>query len=331
MKLLTNILCCTFLSFLLASCEKEEKPIELPPKPAEVKLLSVDMGKDYSTQIFVDISNGKTTSIDNRSWDLAFDASASGVSIYQNSGKNILIGSTGSRALQPYPNLNTIWRWDPASGDQDSLVLNGCLDHQGQITDSVYLVRIGSAPPFCQFKIKTISSDAYLLLVSDLANTWVKETVVPKDPTKNQVYFTFDNGGAYLNPEPPKDSWHICFLRYRWIYYEFNPPLLYLVSGAFVNQHLVTAVKDSVLDFYSITKADCAPKTFLSRRDAIGYDWKSPDLSNTSKVKYTIRKDYYYFIREKTAGERLFKLRFLDFYDNQGVKGTPKFESQQLN
>jgi hypothetical protein len=314
----------------LAACEKEEKPIELPPKPADVKLLSVNMGKDYSTQIFVDISNGNTTSIDNRSWDLAFDVS--GTAIYQNSGKNMLIGSNGSSEFTAHPDLKSVvWQWDAPSGNKDSLTLRNWVNTEGKQTDSVYFVRFAPSPALYQFKITNNTVQSYTIAVSDMENTWVKETLVYKDTAKAQVYFSFDNRGTYLNPEPSKDSWHICFLRYRWIYYEFNPPLLYLVSGTFINNHLVKAVKDSVLDFYAITAADCAPKTFLSKRDVIGFDWKSPDLSNTSNVKYTIRKDYYYFLKEKTANQRLFKMRFLDFYNDQGVKGTPTFEAQQLN
>jgi hypothetical protein len=331
MKLTGYIYLFPLLCLLLASCEKEEKPVVLPPKPEEVKLLSVDMGKDYTDQIFVNISSGKTTTISNLSWDLAFDASAAGITIYQNSGKNILTANTGTTQFKPYPDLKSmIWKWDEASGHKDSLALKGCITTTGQATDSVYLVRI-NASVYYQFRIKNVTPAAYTVEVSDPAQTWVKETIVSKDPTKNQVYFSFADGGTYMNPEPEKNDWHICFLRYRWIYYEFNPPLLYLVSGVFINTATVTAVQDSVVDFYNVTKADCAAKTFLSRRDVIGFTWKSPDLSNTSNVKYTIRKDYYYFIREHAGDQRLFKIRFIDFYNDQGVKGSPKFEVQQLD
>lgn len=317
-------------AIFLSSCEKEEKPVVLPPKPADVKLLSVDMGKEYTNQIFLNIDNGQSTIIDNRSWDLAFDASASGISIYQNSGINVLTANSGTTEFKPQTNLKSVvWQWDEASGHKDSLALKNCIPSIGNPSDSVYFIRMGST--YYQFRIKSVTLLEYVIEVSDLENTWTKETIISKDPTKTQVYFSFANGGKYMNIEPSKDNWHICFLRYRWIYYEFNPPLLYLISGVFINPEMVTAVKDSVLDFYSITQQDCAAKTLLSKRDVIGFDWKSPDLSNTSNVKYTIRKDYYYFIKENSPSERLFKLRFLDFYNDQGVKGTPKFEVQLLD
>lgn len=319
------------LAIFLSACEKEEKPVVLPPKPADVKLMSVDMGKEYINQIFLNIHNGQSTSIDNRSWDLAFDASASGIAIYQNSGTNILTANSGSTVFKPYTSLKSfVWAWDEASGHKDSLALKNCIPSIGNPSDTVYMIRMSATTAY-QFRIKSVTSLEYVIEVSNLENTWTKETIIFKDPTKTQVYFSFTDGGQYLNFEPTKENWHICFLRYRWIYYEFNPPLLYLISGVHINPQLVTAVKDSVLDFYSVTKADCASKTFLSKRDVIGFDWKSPDLSNTSNVKYTIRKDYYYFIKENIGEQRLFKLRFLDFYNDQGVKGTPKFEVQELD
>ncbi len=324
-----NYITMIVLALLLASCEKEEQPVELPPKPSEVKLLSVDMGKDYRSQVFVDLASGKTQTIDNLSWDLAFDASPQGMAIYQNSGKNVLTANSGSTEFQTNPDTKTIaWKWDPASGNKDSLALKNVFTSQGFVTDSVYYINTGSGK--FQFKIIDITTTEYVIAFTDLANSQSKQLFINKDPRKAQVYFSFDNGGQYLNIEPDLTDWHVCFLRYRWIYYEFNPPLLYLVSGVFVNPALVTSVKDSVLDFYSITKTDCASKTFLSNRDVVGFDWKSPDLSNTSNVKYTIRKDYYYFIKEQSSQQRLFKIRFLDFYNDQGVKGSPKFEVQEL-
>ncbi len=328
MKLVHSIL---FLiaAFLFSSCEKEEKPIVLPSKPAEVKLLSVDMGKDYRSQIFVNLASGKTQTIDNLSWDLAFDASPLGMAIYQNSGKNVLTANSGSTEFQTNPDTKTVvWKWDPASGNKDSLALKNVFTNSGLITDSVYYINTGSAK--FQFKIIAATATEYTLVFSDMANTQSTQITIIKDSRKAQVYFSFANGGQYLNFEPDLTDWHICFLRYRWIYYEFNPPLLYLVSGVFVNPSLVSSVKDSVLSFYNISKDDCASKTFLNSRDVIGFDWKSPDLSNTSNVKYTIRKDYYYFIKEQSADQRLFKIRFLDFYNDQGVKGAPKFEVQEL-
>ncbi|MES2560259.1 MAG: HmuY family protein [Bacteroidota bacterium] len=331
MKLLLNIFLLVGFVSLLTSCEKEETPVVLPTKPADVKLIGVDMGKDYLNQIFVNLQTGQTTAINYQSWDLAFDASSEGIDIFQNGGKNIVIASSGHTKFQhKQPTENLKFKWDEASGKTDSIVLKN-VKKNGKSTDSVYIINRGLAKELLQFQIVSIDDDKYVLDYSDMENTYVKRVHIVKDKTKANVYFSFDNGGTYLNFEPAQTDWHICFLRYRWIYYEFNPPLPYLVTGTFINNHFVTAAVDSSMAFYNITKANALPLQFKNQRDVIGFDWKSPDLGNLSNVKYTIRNYVTYFIREKEAPYQLYKMRFIDFYNAQGVKGSPQFEVQPLH
>lgn len=331
MKALLHISLTICLAILLHSCEKEEPPVVLPPKPADVKLLGVDMGADYHNQIFLNLQTGQVTTVDYHSWDLAFDASRDGEDIFENGGKNITIANTGYTQFQKNQPMQQLrFKWDEACGMSDSLVLKNC--KQGsQMTDTVYVINRGPGRELFQFKIALITDDEYILDFSDMANTYTKRIHIAKDKNKATVYFSFDNGGTYLNFEPAQTDWHICFLRYRWIYYEFNPPLPYIVSGVFINNHFVTAAVDSSMSFYDITKPNTARLYFKSQRDVIGFDWKSPDLGNLSNVKYTIRKQVTYFIKESVVSGRLYKLRFLDYYNAQGIKGSPQFEVQALN
>lgn len=330
MSKLLNISYLICLTLMLHSCEKEELPVVLPSKPADVKLLGVDMGADYRNQIFVNLQTGQTTAVDYLSWDLAFDASADGSDIFQNGGKNITIANSGHTQFQHNQPLQELrFKWDEASGKTDSLILKNC-KRNGKMTDSVYVCNRGPGKELFQFKISLITDHEYVLDFSDMANTYTKRIHILKDKNKANVYFSFDNGGSYLNFEPALTNWHICFLRYRWIYYEFNPPLPYLVTGVFINKHFVTAAVDSSLSFYDITKPHGAGQLFRNQRDVIGFDWKSPDLGNLTNVKYTIRKQVTYFIKETNSSNTLYKMRFLDFYNAQGVKGSPQFEAQEL-
>lgn len=331
MKNLCNIIFISCLALLLHSCEKEELPVTLPPKPADVKLMGVDMGKDYVNQIFVNLQTGTTTTVPYQSWDLAFDATTDGKDIFQNGGKDIRIANSGHTQFQrnqPMPELK--FKWDESCGQSDSLVLKNCMRY-GKPTDTVYVINRGTGKELFQFKIISITDNEYVLDYSDMANTYVKRIHILKDKTKASVYFSFDNGGTYLNFEPAVTDWHICFLRYRWIYYEFNPPLPYLVTGVFINNKFMTAAVDSSITFYNITKNETSGLHFSAQRDVIGFDWKSPDLGNLSNVKYTIRKNVTYLLKQNDSPHQLFKMRFLDFYNTQGVKGSPQFELQQLN
>lgn len=323
------------LGILLSSCEKEESPVTLPPKPDHVHLMKIELGDDYAKQVFVNLETGQTVETDNNAWDLAFDASAPGRSIFINGGKNVLIANAGATQFQSNINpLDLQWKWDAASGIEDSLALRHCFNHSGNSHDSVYVINRGlstSDPEnYFQFQVKSATPHGYTLRFADMHGQQVKDITIPKDPTKSKVYFSFGSGGNYHNFEPAKTDWHFCFLRYRWIYYEFNPPLLYQVTGIYINPGKVSVAIDSTLQFYDIRKEHSLGKHYSSRRDIIGFDWKVPDFKPTG-VEYITRKHVNYFIRESSGSQQVYKIRFIDFYNEQGVKGSPRFEMQVLN
>ena len=64
---------------------------------------------------------------------------------------------------------------------------------------------------------------------------------------------------------------------------------------------------------------------FDDNQNSIGFNWKEYDL--TSGV-YTVFANINYIIRDNEL--RYYKLHFIDFYNDLGVKGYPKFEIQEL-
>lgn len=319
---------------IFSSCEKEETPVTLPPRDLSVQMMSVNMGLEYDKQIFVDLVSGKQNTTDNNLWDLSFDASPMGFQVFMNGGKNVLIANSGFTQFNTISNPSSLlWRWDESSGKPDSIVLGKwCNWNTRQTFDSVYVIDrgLGKDKPdnFFQFKIKAVDANRYLISVADLNGQFLYDSDIKKDASKNLVYFTFANGGSALNIEPQRHQWHFTFLRYRWIYYEFNPPLLYQVCGVHLNRHLVEVAVDSTLNFYDIKLSDGLNQSYSDRRDMIGFEWKYPDFTPNG-VRYRTRNYINYFIREKNSGH-IYKLRFLDFYDDAGNKGSPRFEYQLL-
>ena len=98
-----------------------------------------------------------------------------------------------------------------------------------------------------RMKITSVNSSSYQLKIADIDGNNIHDFTVSKDKNKAHVYFSFENKGTYLNLEPNIDNWHISFLRYRWIYYQFNPPLLYTVTGIYINNKRVKAAVDSTM------------------------------------------------------------------------------------
>lgn len=331
MRNLFQILALSLTCFVLGSCEKEEVPVTLPE--ATGQLIKFNVGKDYNSQVYVDLEQGVVKSFNNNEWDLAFDCGDDNF-IQINGGNNVLIAmNTTSTDLNDKINKSGLkWKWDEANGWNDSLALTGWQKR----ADSIYFIDRGmtykSPERYFQFKVSQLGNDSYKITFTNEHGEELKEHIITKDRSKTLVYFSFLNGGEFKNIEPDKSQWDLCFLSYRWIYYEFNPPLLYRVVGTYINNHYLSVTADSTgKAFENIEAADFDRQQFSTDRDAIGFDWKVPLFQGTD-VSYNTRQYVSYYVRKKQSGlpDKLYKIRFIDFYDDKGVKGSPAFEVKRL-
>lgn len=314
------------------ACEQPEEPVELPK--AQGLKYSYSMGSDYHTQVYASLENGYIKSVPLTSWDLAFDCDPGSKNIYLNGGTGVLIAETevSEYYIKPTSLNQFVWKWDAANGMGDSLAFKNW-HYNGVSRNLVYLVDRGSYYPneerYFQLKVRGANKDGYWIEWVNLYGEDLTLMFIPKDPSKVQVYFSFNHGGCYVNHEPDKKQWDLCFLTYRSVYYEFNPPLLYSVAGAFTNTYQLSALPDSTNSkhFLDVTASDFNGKRLNNNRDAIGFDWKVPVFSG-SGVTYRTRDYVTYYIRKRNgrSGDKLFKVRFIDFYDQNGNKGTPTFE-----
>ena len=119
-------------------------------------------------------------------------------------------------------------------------------------------------------------------------------------------------------------DWDLAFTQYTFIFYEpdYTP---YLVTGVFSNTNGVTVAEDKTMNFADISIDDVPSFAFSSVRDVIGYDWKVYDFDIASFRIYT---EINYIIKD--AEGAYYKHHFIDFYDNNGLKGVPKFTMQRL-
>jgi len=79
------------------------------------------------------------------------------------------------------------------------------------------------------------------------------------------------------------------------------------------------------IPFDEINYENAADFAFSTDINTIGYDWKS---YNFDLSQFTIVENLSYVIT--TNDGIYFKLRFIDFYNDSGEKGAPKFELQDL-
>lgn len=319
----------------LFSCEKIEKPIKLPPKPSgDLKVMQIDLGENYESQVYLNIFDSLPvkTKVKCGDWDLSFECKPNGFRVAINGGASVLIANSGKTKIERVNDPEYLkYKWDDACGGDLLALINWC--NQNFISyDSVYIIDRGpqKQDPFryYQFKIKGVSPFSYFLEIADIKGKNIQKIEVPKNPMKQNTYFSFGEGiPKFFDFEPFKKDWQFCFLRYRWIYYEFNPPLLYTVTGIYINEETISVAVDSSLVFGNITNKNLASFKFSNKRDVIGFDWKNYDFING---KYKTRDYVNYIIKTKEAQPKFFKLRFTDFYSVDGLKGSPKFEIQEI-
>lgn len=325
---------------MLSSCEKEDKAVDKPVQVTE----QIPMGSNYDGQFFYKLSTNTIVSQNSReSWDLAFQASADGYHVFLNSSKLMYAYNTGSTSFDAtYTYSQARNRWDQPSGNADSTAIGewGTLSN-GNVTsfNQVYLVDRGKTSANVALEkrkvvFKGLTNDTYTIEFANLDGTDSHVVDVKKDNNYNLVYLSFDNGGSQVQVEPTKDAWDLEFTQYTHIFYEspVNIPyptdtLPYSVNGVLLNQNGVSVSKDTFNDiaFDSVTINDATTRTYSTRKDAIGWDWKTFQFDDEN---YTINQYYKYYI--KTADGKYYKLRFTDFYDSTGVKGYPTFQYEEL-
>ena len=322
---------CSFLllGLLFASCEKAETPIILPPK-GTAEMSHVDMGDEYLDQFFFDFETGSVVLKSSvNSWDFAFEASPSGYHLLMNGNKNFFIYNTHltdpaavteSKAAAV---ASMSWAFDAPSGLPDSSGVGEWKDASGNSRNEVYIIKF-SDDTYKKFVVASVTDTSYEFKYGDISSTYLNTIHLHKDPNYNFTYFSFDNGGQAVVPEPPKNSWDIVFTRYRHIYYDLDNKA-YPVTGVLLNLFNTTAIADSIHAFESINYALVSGTPFSNHRDVIGFDWKKYNFT-TGMYETDARKCYVV----KTRKQQYWKIHFIDFYSSLGVKGSPTFEFEQI-
>ena len=333
MHLNRYIIVAILLSIGFTSCEKAETPIVLPPSNGS-QMASVSQGINYENQIFFDFeSNTVVKTSQYTMWDLAFEASKDGYHVFMNGGKNVFVYNTGKGVWADvatgyqYGVKDGNYSFDAPCGLPDSTGIGEWRDANGDSKKEIYLIYLKRTNSYKKIIINSVSENSYSLTYGDMSGN-EKTIEIPKDDNFNYAYFSFDNGGSIVSPEPPKATWDIVFTYYRYIYRHLeNFP--YLVSGALLNPYSTTALADSISGYANITYNLVKNKPFSNHRDVIGFDWKDVKIDvGSNSATYSVKPEKCYVI--KTRKNQYWKLHFIGFYDNNGVKGNPSFEFERL-
>jgi hypothetical protein len=311
------------ITMLLTSCFKEDDPVVLPP-PGDAEIFQVSQGENYHRQQYFDLGTTDTLGSEHSAWDLCFEAGSEGWHIWLNGSNLALIANTDTQNFDAVKDtVAASWKWDEASWNVDSTAVGDWRPDR-----MVYILDRGpdksSGDRFRKIIFQSVDEATYELQYAELDGSNERTFTIPKNDAYSFVYFTFDNSGLILDIEPDKQRWDLLFTRYRYIFYDQNPPLPYLVTGILINPEIGVAI-DSISGFAEINYEKALTYSYSSKRDVIGFDWKYFDFDNQA---YVVKHQINYIIRDMEGV--YWKLHFIDFYNQQGEKGYPQFEFQRL-
>ncbi len=320
-----------FLFLLLSSCFEPDRA--LPPYESVYDLLKIEQSI-YNYQIYVDLESGKVLSSNqNSEWLLEFECGPEGYQIRPNTSDYWEAARTGSNSIDSvFDNISGYnWTFDKSDGDPDSTVFHRWvkIDETGrEYSREVYLLGKFNGIGYSDIlKVQFIAVDdrSYTFAIGAADDPSPDTITVQKNNLVNFVqYSRTDNATRTLEPE--KDEWELLFCQYKTILYtDDGIPAPYYVRGVLLNPSGVSAALDSVNLFDEIDYALASGLEYSTAKDAIGYDWKSVKVDESSNsAEYQVRPGYTYLI--KKGEDQYFKIRFISYLGDTGVKGYPSFE-----
>ena len=313
-----------YILILFAGCEQSEIAIEKHPM-GEIEINQISMGSDYSQQIFYSLKNNISKTNTKTAWDLGFDSSKSGSQIIINSSTFSQIAKLEDHFFEdPVSITDLTWGWDNPKGIFNGTAFNTTQNSTTFILDRGYNLN-GTSRGYRKIKIDSINSNGYFIKYAMLDNTELVNIQIKRDSLFNFKYLSFDNNNI-ITIEPEKSNWDLVFTQYTHLFIDNLETPAYLVTGVLTNyMNNVLVAKDTIHSFEEVNIDFIESYNFSNHQDEIGYNWK---IYNFESQSYTVKTDIIYIIKD--VFNRYFKMHFIDFYNDDGEKGYPKFEIQEL-
>lgn len=313
------------LVLFATSCHKEEQPIP-PHPPGDDLQTQIEMGKLYADQVWFDLENNREISRNKKTiWDISFECSPTGTHVTLNSSNNMRAARSGETEIENVTDTTgLIFKWDEPSGNLDSTAIGNWTSHK-----EIYVVdggtdELGNHRGMLKLVIDSLIDSTYYFRFAGWADTEWTSASATKDGTYYYSYFSFTTN-EQLVIAPPKADWDFVFTQYTNAFYELNPPVPYLVTGVLLNPQFAFSAKIFDIPFAEINRDNSLTYPFNTRLDNVGFDWKTFDLN---AGYYTVNSKQNYVIT--THSGKLYKMHFLDWYSEDGIKGTATIEYAEL-
>lgn len=329
--------------FLLTGCFKEDERIE-PYDRGEKITMVAPLTQNYKYQVYINLDQQAIVSSNHKAdFDLMFESSEEGFRIMLNTSGFMKAARTGKYNMtEVVSQAGFSYLFDPSSGNRDSTAIGNWMTVEGTDTtysNEVYVIdrgydEFGNVLGFRKITFDSLIGTSYYFSVANLNGSNAIQGQVNKDPNTNYSYFSFNNGGGQVYPEPSMQSYDLLFTQYTTLLFtNEGSPYPYLVTGVLINPFLTFVARDSLTAFDSISMETMGNAIFTHQLDVIGYNWKDVKGDvESGNVFYEVKPEQVYVLR--TRNEMFFKLRFVNFYATEGPeageKGYPTFEFQRL-
>lgn len=324
---------------LCNSCLKEDKIVKRP------SIIAANIQTDFSTynyQGYYSLKEMKFIKTNLKTdWDLRFDCDEH-FNLWLNSAKFMMVADAGVKNFDDVRDTAGYhFTFDYQSGKRDSNAVNewGDFSTTNPISyNHLYIVDLGrdingNVRGFIKMKIKNFTGNSYEIEYTALGSFGGSRVhlLIPKNADYNYQYVSVAGAGGIVNIEPQKTDWDLWFTQYTtWIYdpsQRFYIP--YLVIGVLTNPYKTEVSFDTLNRFNDIQLLEAQSKIYYQNWDIIGYTWKNAgNVTGGGPVTYTTYPQITYII--KTQLNEYYKMHFIDFYNQSGTKGYPKWEQLQL-
>lgn len=317
-------------------------------------------GPTQPNQVYVDLGGKAMYEVKRNSWDLAFDSSGEfrvrlNGSVYMAAGiikgANSIDDVREDNTIREMKNVVKIGTFDPAnlayiddpSGDPNKTAIQAISDNDAN--NKVYLINMGFDPgedavePGSVLvtgkergwkKVRILKREGgYLLQYADINDSTHKEVMIPKSSGFNFTFYSF-NTNRIVQVEPSKTKWDLNFTVFTNKVDQGGDPKGSYGYSDFIVQNSYGGVKAYKViipagdkNFYKAYNLQSVEENLLSSDfTTIGGTWR--EVAN-AKVLY---KNVFYVIKD--AKGHYYKMRMLDFFNEKGDRGYPKFEYSLL-
>lgn len=322
---------------LCVACFPEDKAVA-PYDRTGLKTATIDVGSNYALQAFYSLQTNSIVRIEPYTfWDLSFDCHPDSFGVFLNTAQLMGVYKVTASSFEEIPNDTAFfankWKYDSPSGFIDSTAIGYWW--VGKSADSIvsknelYVTTLGidangKAFGVKKFTLLNSTSSSYKIRFANLDGSDDTTMVIDKNSDYNVIGVSLRTKSIQF-PEPPKQTWDLHCTRYTQLF-TIIEEFPYPVTGIFINKTKVKAYLDTVIDFRVFNRDVLQSQRFTTRKDVIGYDWKTFDFTS---AEFLVLPNKTYIIQ--TNQQLPYKLFFSDFYDEKtGSKGVIQFQYQTI-